>query len=102
MRFLGIKIATIVTVVGFIALNAWDYTVHRAAYFENLKESGMTWAGAWFWGFPFKMFWSGAGMKGDEWGIEPGRFIVNVLLLTILIMLLGAIFEKVLDRIRSR
>lgn len=100
MRFLGVKIAAIVCTVIFVALNIWDYFAQRAVYFENLKESGLTWAGAWFWGKPLAMFYSGAGMSGNEWGIEPSRFLVNAVILVAFIMFLGVVIEKCLDRIR--
>ncbi len=101
MRFVGIKFASMIGVAAFAVANVWDYSVQRAAYFEKLKESGMTWAGAWFWGLPFGTFWSGAGLKGDEWGIHPVGLSVNLLLLVAFVMLLGVAIEKSLDRIRS-
>ena len=102
MRFLGVKIGSFIGLLFFALANLLDYSVQRTLYFDNLKESGMTWAGAWFWGKPFAMFYSGAGVKGDEWGIEPFRFLVNAVILVALIMFLGVVIEKCLDRFRFR
>lgn len=46
MRFLGVKIASVIGVMLFVLANIWDYSVQRAAYFDYVEESGMTWAGA--------------------------------------------------------